>query len=315
MLSSTCYGMWWWKQSIFAAAYKGNVERVQELLNSGIDVNVQGSAIVLNPEATPLYWATAGNQACVAQFLIERGADINRGSRYDTPLHAAAERGFVKMVQLLLRSGADVNARAGHFSFAYRCSVIEYGDYTPLHSAAVNNQVETVQLLLDKGAYVDVRDMYSKTPLLWAAQHHSLEATAKLLLEHGADVNVQSMPRLSTPLHAAVEIDDLKLVKLLVEAGADITLKDRDGETPRQIASADIGKYLDSVAQDTERTEALRRRQIRASFSSIEPGGMAYASDDPVAVQNACANLIAKNRQKAVELMQQQEEHASTSWR
>ena len=73
---------------------------------------------------------------------------------------------------------------------------------------------------------------------------------------------------------------NLNRVKLLVEAGADITLTNKYGETPRQLANSEIGKYLDSVAQDTERTEALLRRKIRASFSTAELDGGAHAGDD-----------------------------------
>ena len=42
MLSSASRGMWLFKQDIFTAAYKGNVERVRELLDSGVDVNALG---------------------------------------------------------------------------------------------------------------------------------------------------------------------------------------------------------------------------------------------------------------------------------
>ena len=56
-------------------------------------------------------------QACIddnlemVEFLVQRGADVNRGDNEGwTPLHATASCGFLSIAKFLLEAGADVAA-------------------------------------------------------------------------------------------------------------------------------------------------------------------------------------------------------------
>lgn len=62
--------------------------------------------------ATALHWASLGNRADVAEFLLAKGAHIHAmDENGHTALHVASAVHGPKVVQVLLANGADVNAR------------------------------------------------------------------------------------------------------------------------------------------------------------------------------------------------------------
>lgn len=60
-----------------------------------------------------------------------------------TPIHEAANHGFLDIVELLLEHGADINSKGG-------------GGYTPLASAADGGNFVVMEYLLDRNASVSV---------------------------------------------------------------------------------------------------------------------------------------------------------------
>ena len=71
----------------------------------------------------------------MARMLVEAGADVNLSrSDYDTPLHIATRRNFLKVMRVLLEAGADPTAR---------CEL----DGTPLRTAYVYRNPEAAALL------------------------------------------------------------------------------------------------------------------------------------------------------------------------
>lgn len=85
------------------AARKGDLKRIQKLLDSGADVNQRDTT-----GFTALHWAAMTNKQEVAKFLIQKKADINaREFQYKlSPLDVARSRGFKDMVGLLIKNGA-----------------------------------------------------------------------------------------------------------------------------------------------------------------------------------------------------------------
>jgi ankyrin repeat protein len=179
---------------VFSAAALGMSERVANFL----EVNPEAlEARDRSASRTPLAWAVAGGHVKLAEFLIERGAQVNTKSNLEwwqnygvvqssvdlasldlTPLHYATASGDIDLVRLLLEHNADPNAQS-------KTSDNEPGA-TPLHLAATRGYVEIARLLLDHGANVNSLTSFEGTPLHMAAEHPEM---IRLLLDHGADAN------------------------------------------------------------------------------------------------------------------------------
>jgi ankyrin repeat protein len=91
---------------LHAIAWAGDVERAQELINSGIDVNLTDSI-----QESPLHGAAAWGRTEMVQLLLNNGADPNlKNNDGSTPLHWACSHGNEKVVELLINSGATLQS-------------------------------------------------------------------------------------------------------------------------------------------------------------------------------------------------------------
>lgn len=130
-----------------------------------------GENLDLNGAAFHGHW-----QLC--QFLIDKGADVNRrlDDTGESPLHAAlctVERLKHDIaVKILLANGAGPNsvtnesAETGGFMRDCRTK----GE-TPLHRAAAFGSEETIDILLTAGSRIAAKDMHGDSPLTWASWH------------------------------------------------------------------------------------------------------------------------------------------------
>lgn len=134
-----------------AAAFNKHTEAAIFLHSLGAKVDIAND----NNE-TALYWAVMNNDLDLVRYILFHAnlsqeildellsTDISFG--LGTPLHAAANQGFVEIARLLLEankasSECDIkNIRAGKYS------------RTPLHEAALKGDVDMIQLLLEYDA-------------------------------------------------------------------------------------------------------------------------------------------------------------------
>jgi len=166
------------------------IEILRILLDKGADVDKVGW-----PEFTPLvYLLTIAvappsgdkdwNDFAAAKLLLEHGANPNAATNWQqkTCLLMAAQRGDVKMFDLLLAYGADINGR----------DVWTPGrtGNTAMHYAVWMGDAKLTSFLLDKGADINVRGVHNATPLHYAMEAHQ-EEMVKLLLSKGADPNAR----------------------------------------------------------------------------------------------------------------------------
>jgi len=100
---------------IWAAAAHGNLEAVRRHLAAGAEIDATFVAPGIPASgATPLHLAVLSDQGEIAQFLIEKRANLNAKAKDEhggTPLHWAAALGRIEMARRLIKAGADVNAR------------------------------------------------------------------------------------------------------------------------------------------------------------------------------------------------------------
>jgi ferric-dicitrate binding protein FerR (iron transport regulator) len=134
---------------IWAATSQGDLDTVKHHLSSGIDIDAPFIAPGIPASgATPLHIAVLSDQREIAQFLIEKSANINAQAKDEhggTPLHWAAVLGRIEMARRLIDAGADINAK-------------DKNEYTPLDWTSYERisegkaRLEIAELLQDKGA-------------------------------------------------------------------------------------------------------------------------------------------------------------------
>jgi ankyrin repeat domain-containing protein 50 len=118
---------------------------------------------------TPLHLAALHSHTRIAEFLVDKGAEVEVSTMYDlrTPLHWAAWNESKPLLELFLKHGANINAQNSE------------GE-TALHYAARDNQI-ILQDLLDNGADPEIETRSEETPLRWAAEEQRRESTEKLV--------------------------------------------------------------------------------------------------------------------------------------
>jgi len=113
----------------------------------------------------------------IARALIDKDADVNKPGW--TPLHYAATKGHLKMMDLLLEHYAFIDAQAPNGN-------------TPLMMAAFYSTPEAVKLLIEAGADLNLRNSAGKAALD-LAQMSNHRNSADLIIE--ALRRAQGVPR------------------------------------------------------------------------------------------------------------------------
>ncbi|KAK3265453.1 hypothetical protein CYMTET_25863 [Cymbomonas tetramitiformis] len=239
------------RRPLHAAAEKGMVEMVRDLVDKGAEVDAEDGE-----GHTALTQALAGGKEAAARALLEAGAGVDAGTG-QRPLHAAAMKGTVEMVRELVEKGAEVDAedREGCTALtvalafgqeAAARALLEAGagvnagtGRRPLHTAAEKGMVEMgmvemVRELVEKSAEVDAEDGEGRTALT-VALAFGQEGAARALLEVGAGVNAGTGQR---AVHAAAEKGLEEAVRLLAGKGAEVDAEDGEGRTALTVALA-----------------------------------------------------------------------------
>merc|ERR1719163_207143 len=121
--------------SLHDAARRGDLQRLQEFLQDGKDVNATDAKGV-----TPLGYAMGHDQLSVVKVLVDAKANMNDvDSNGNSAVHFAAGYGRVKVLEHLLARGANA-------------SKVNQMGMTPMAAAQQNNQQQAVALLQRHGA-------------------------------------------------------------------------------------------------------------------------------------------------------------------
>lgn len=106
--------------------------------------------------------------------LINKGAKVAVTKHGRTPLHLAAHKGHLHVVQILLKAGCDLDIQ-------------DDGDQTALHRAAVVGNTDVIASLIQEGCALDRQDKDGNTALHEACWH-GFSQSAKVLVKAGANV-------------------------------------------------------------------------------------------------------------------------------
>jgi len=217
----------------------GNLDALEVLHRFGVKVN--GIPGGVPPLVHMMFWST---NPAGPRWLLEHGADPNLawGRDGEAPLHVAARRWDVPMVDLLVRHGADPSRRRADGATPHTLAELhgnrEIADWLLAHGAA--DELSPLQRFVAACAAGDrhaADAMLSAQPALRTAlrrEHHVLlhrpaeSGDARVLetmLACGFDPNVGDDDNV-TPLHRASMAGYPEAVRVLLRFGADINARD-----------------------------------------------------------------------------------------
>ena len=154
--------------------------------------------------------------------LLDKGVDVNmRGNDRNTPIMEAAYAGHVETCKLLLDHGADLSAKKndGESSgtLAHSKEVIElFKNVSALVEESGKGTAQTVEAIIDKGTPVNGLDQTGRSALTEASWNGKTDIV-KLLLKKGADPTIRKSDG-ETPLNLAAGQKHLEVVALLNKA-------------------------------------------------------------------------------------------------
>lgn len=157
---------------LIEAAKTRDLGTVRLLLDHGSNVNA-----VDKMGGTALTEASLRGSTEIAEFLIQRGADVNhRTNRFGyTPLILASMRPYPSTIRLLIASKADINAKDASGSTALMWAA--YSDYM---------QTDPVRELLAAGGDPAIVNNFGETAATWAARRGQTSVVALLNGDAGA---------------------------------------------------------------------------------------------------------------------------------
>lgn len=185
------------------------------------------------------------------QRVLAAGADVCAAdSNGWTPLHHAADKGWLDICKILLSKGANVDAKDNS------------NGWTPLHRTVDKGLIDICKILLGKGASVDAKDNSGLTPLYYVVasdfwglgDRFSISdhlGVGRLLVDKGANVNAKDKEG-NTLLHYTAKDGRLYACKFLLENRADVNAKNIYGKKPHDVAKTEEIRQLLIAAAGTE---------------------------------------------------------------
>ncbi len=234
------------------AVERGDMATVESLLATDA-----GRARIDEPSGygmTALLFAVQADDVDLAHWLIDSGADPNRGNIYEiTPLWLAATNRSPAMTEMLLSHEADARFKMSHGENA-------------VMAAARSGDAASIRLLLAAGADPNASEsLHGETALIWAAAENHGDAI-RALVSGGANPDQQAKPldlapmdwvqigMVSTilpvggwsPLMYAARENSPDAALALAEVGANLDLRDQDGTTA--LGFAIMNRHYDLAA-------------------------------------------------------------------
>ncbi|KFR09323.1 Ankyrin repeat domain-containing protein 6 [Nipponia nippon] len=155
--------------------------------------------------------------------LINRGAKVAVTKHGRTPLHLAAHKGHLHVVQVLLKAGCDLDIQ-------------DDGDQTALHRAAVVGNTDVIATLIQEGCALDRQDKVTGKSKALEACWHGFSQSAKVLVKAGANVLAKNKAG-NTPLHLACQNSHSQSTRVLLLGGSRADLKNNAGDTCLHVAA------------------------------------------------------------------------------
>lgn len=222
-------------QSLLHYAIRGNASDVVfYLLDNNINPNIAS-----NRGETPIFEAIRKGKIDIVISLVKHFALINvKNSIGETPLHLACQKGSIQLINLLIENGADIfslNSRGESIVFyALRSHNVDTYDYVRMLSPEIK------------------RKDYKENTLL----HLASMLGSTVMVEHL--FKLKENPHLKndlkeTPIFEVVKKGYSQLLSIFVQYGSYTDLKNKYGETLKDIATRnDLEEVIDFLIRHEE---------------------------------------------------------------
>ncbi len=202
------------QRSYTIALRDGNLEKVKQYYKEyGKNYVLYNYGFEGAWEYNALEVALLGHSYEVADFLIEKGADVNgiSPSGKNNIIFTFVYLEDIEAVKYLMEKGACVKGLTPPIT-----TLIAY-----------SNNIEFIKLINNKDFDIEEKDESGYSALFVASGNGNLEAV-KHLLNLGADVNILNNTN-DTPLIIALGQNHVDVAEYLIENNADISIKDKEG--------------------------------------------------------------------------------------
>uniref|UniRef100_A0A673U806 Ankyrin repeat domain 6 n=1 Tax=Suricata suricatta TaxID=37032 RepID=A0A673U806_SURSU len=255
-------------ERLLIAAYKGQAENVVQLINKGAKVAVTKHG------RTPLHLAANKGHLSVVQILLKAGCDLDVQDDGDqTALHRATVVGNTDVIAALIQEGCalDRQDKAGN---------------TALHLACQNSHSQSTRVLLLGGSRADLKNNAGDTCLHVAARYNHL-SIIKLLLSAFCSVHEKNQAG-DTALHVAAALNHKKVVKILLEAGADGTIVNN---VLRFSRGRSLRKKRERLKEE-RRAQSVPRDEVAQSKGSVSAGDTPSSEQAPPRQEEAREDVL-----------------------
>lgn len=306
---------------LIQAAEFGQVDKVNQLINQGIDVDCRGplqyTALIAASKAnrlevvkflcskhadanartqfrkpeeaySALLWAIENENMAIAKVLLENGADPNLADGWgEIPLTHAVWKKSLPLVELLLGSGADVLYRR------------EADGRSVLFDAMFKRDISIIESLIKHRADPKIRDSDGWNLIMIASQASYFEGV-KFGVVKGIGINDRTKSGI-TAIHLAVmhkSDDNIAILEYLIRMGGDISAKDDLGTTPliqaSQVGAAKALKILIEKGANVNDRDAFGSTALHYAAK-----GSGSAEDEESLVALICRGAKIEARDKA----------------
>lgn len=218
----------------------GNLQLCQLCLDAGADINIYEHWY-----KQPLLLVLIDNgkfTTKVADWLIEKGAEINIGSGRYTSLSLACSKGDFNIAKYFIDKGIKIHQ--------YK----EDKEISDLYCAVNGGNYEIVKLLVELGVDLEADVRYEANPFVRAVEMRKSNIV-ELFLKKGVIPNLYCYGR--TPLHIAVKNKDLETAQLLLKYNANVNAQLQCGnwiEDYLSVTPMDMAVFM----KDTDMQKLLR---------------------------------------------------------
>ncbi|GJL84934.1 MAG: hypothetical protein DHS20C02_07090 [Micavibrio sp.] len=265
---------------LVVAAYEGDVNEVERLLDAGANVNAygivdgcdyMGTALVLAVYAASEKADKTRQDNCikVATMLIEKGADVNfqpseepppRHERAAPVIHYTVGKGRTEFLKLLIAKGVDVNSTGPDGT-----------EDLPVWDEARYGTLEAVEVLVEAGA--DIKEAAR------SAVTYKREDILIALLDKDVDPNLNDgeLLVLAVRTNAASYPEEENwedVTKVLLDAGASITPKNKQAVTLGIIKRmSESHGEVDAISKAVSWPQENGYQELYSNLQAQQPAG------------------------------------------